>query len=428
MRWWDKKLLAKLQDIGLTTLLYKRYVDDINVAMQAVPCGATLQDGRMVIDVDRVDEQADDIRTMSILKQVGDSIHASIQLETDCPSNNADGKVPILDLKLWVNGDGLIMHEHYMKPVSSRFTVHAKSAISQSAKRQILTQDALRILLNCSKSMLWRDKVVHLEKYTERLQYSGYDAKMRYEIIDSAVKAYRSIEQAEREGKRPMYRQRGWRYAERERNKYDKRRNWYRNGGYQSVMFVPSTPHSMLKKEFDMEIKKSRFSIRVVEKAGRSLKDTLQKSNPFKERTCKRPRCPVCLTAGKGRCEQSSVTYEIVCQSCGGKYIGQTARSLYEREGGGTCPRSGAAPRSSVAALCGETWIGNRGISVQCDGNLRGRLHVAEDHGVGTNRTREARNEHQRRVEFCEHPESKDILVVGNHWVVANKLTSMSNY
>ena len=120
----------------------------------------------------------------------------------------------------------------------------------------------------------------------------------------------------------------------RKRKKQDgKRLNWYRNGGYQSVMFVPSTPHSMLKKEFDMEIKKSRFSIRVVEKAGRSLKDTLQKSNPFKERTCKRPRCPVCLTAGKGRCEQSSVTYEIVCQSCGGKYIGQTTRSLYERGG-----------------------------------------------------------------------------------------------
>ena len=100
MRYWDKKLLTKLQDIGVIMLLYKRYVDDINVAMQAVPCGATLQDGRMVIDVDRVDEQADDIRTMSIMKQVGDSIHASIQLETDCPSNNDDGKVPILDLKI----------------------------------------------------------------------------------------------------------------------------------------------------------------------------------------------------------------------------------------------------------------------------------------------------------------------------------------
>ena len=181
--------------------------------------------------------------------------------------------------------------------------------------------------------MLWRDKVVHLERYTERLQYSGYDAKMRYEIIDSAVKAYRSIEQAESEGKRPMYRQRGWKYEERERSKYNKRRNWYRNGGYQSVVFIPSTPHSMLKKKFDVEIKKSRFSIRVVEKAGRSLKDTLQKSNPFKERTCKRPGCPVCFTSGKGRCEQSGVTYEIVCQSCGGKYIGQTARSLYERGG-----------------------------------------------------------------------------------------------
>ena len=29
-------------------------------------------------------------------------MHPSIQLEIDCPSNHEDGKVPILDLKVWI--------------------------------------------------------------------------------------------------------------------------------------------------------------------------------------------------------------------------------------------------------------------------------------------------------------------------------------
>ena len=268
---------------------------------------------------------------MSILKQVGDSIHHSIKLETDYPTNHPDGKVPILDLKLWVDSRGVIMHEHYMKPVSSKFTVHERSAISPTSKRQILTQDALRILLNCSKDMHWNEKVVHLQKFSDRLQYSGYDAKMRYEIIDSAVKVYQKIRQDEVEGKRPMYRECGWRYEERESAKIEKRSNWYRRGGYHSVVFVPSTPGSSLKKRFDEEIKKSEFKIRVVEKAGRSLKDSFQKSNPFRESNCKRTACPVCTTSGKGRCDQINVTYEVICKQCGEKYIGQTARNAYER-------------------------------------------------------------------------------------------------
>ena len=73
--------------------------------------------------------------------------------------------------------------------------------------------------------MSWNEKVVHLQKFSDRLQYSGYDAKMRYEVIDSAVKAYQKIRQAEIQGKRPMYRGRGWKYEERENAKVEKRNN-----------------------------------------------------------------------------------------------------------------------------------------------------------------------------------------------------------
>ena len=60
--------------------------------------------------------------------------------------------MPNLDLKMWVQEiDGLhrIVHEFYSKDVSSKAAMFAKSSLSWK-KRTFLTQELLRVLLNCS--------------------------------------------------------------------------------------------------------------------------------------------------------------------------------------------------------------------------------------------------------------------------------------
>ena len=49
MSWWDKQFLEKLRRIGIETLLYKRYVDDINIVMVAPDAGLNYIDGEMEI-------------------------------------------------------------------------------------------------------------------------------------------------------------------------------------------------------------------------------------------------------------------------------------------------------------------------------------------------------------------------------------------
>ena len=44
------------------------------------------------------------------IKLIGNQIHKSIQLEADYPSKYDDKKVPILDLKVWVNEDNKVIH------------------------------------------------------------------------------------------------------------------------------------------------------------------------------------------------------------------------------------------------------------------------------------------------------------------------------
>ena len=97
-------------------------------------------------------------------------------------------------------------------------------------------------------------------------------------------------------------------------------------------MFIPATPKSELKKRYEDEIKKSKIKIRVVEKAGSSLKDILQKSDPLGDRECTDPEnCFICSTGGKGNCRRENITYKIKCDYCDHTYIGESARNAYTR-------------------------------------------------------------------------------------------------
>ena len=93
---------------------------------------------------------------MIALEQVGNDIHPSIKLEIDYPSKHQDGKLLILDLKVWVEvrekevkGQkkrvSVILYEFYSKSVSSKSVINARSALLWSTKRTVLTQE-VRIL------------------------------------------------------------------------------------------------------------------------------------------------------------------------------------------------------------------------------------------------------------------------------------------
>ena len=127
MVWWDRQLTEKMEKIGLDVRLYKRYVDDINTVMVATKVGLRYDGVNLVGDETSVkaDEGiAPDKRTMLLFMAVGNSIHPSIQLEVDYPSQHGDGKLPVLDLKMWVEeneknreqrGYQVVMHEFYAK-------------------------------------------------------------------------------------------------------------------------------------------------------------------------------------------------------------------------------------------------------------------------------------------------------------------------
>ena len=132
-----------------------------------------------------------------------------------------------------------------------------------------------------------------------------------------------------------MYRSKFWNRKQRIANKREKRHKWYTKGGYETVFFVEATPASALAKRCDTILKRAGLKIRVVEKAGMSMKRLLTKSDPFPHEKCANSNCAVCNRSDRINCKKRGVVYQINCQgnhdTPSGIYIGETARNISER-------------------------------------------------------------------------------------------------
>ena len=149
--------------------------------------------------------------------------------------------MPILDLKLWIDRKNVIMngkdctanvvlHEFYAKEVSSKMRLSSRSALPMKVKRTVLTQEVLRVLLNCNPEIPWERTVGHVNNVMRRIQYCWYSKGFRYEIVQCALHTYKKIQELDQTGVKPMYRPKERRQNERRKEKEEKRRSWYKKG------------------------------------------------------------------------------------------------------------------------------------------------------------------------------------------------------
>ena len=329
MAWWDEQFKMRLQANDIEVYMYKRYVDDINMIAKAIPSSAP-------------ENTPKDKATFERAREIGNQVSESIQLTADYPSKYEDNKVPILDVKVWTHHNVIsenetkttILHEYYEKAISAKTVVHASTAMPTKSKRSIITQEILRVLLRCSPQLPWQQTVNHVNQKMLQIQNSGHSESFRYATVQAALKAYDRMRDEDIRGIRPLYREKSWQYKEREQSKKKKKTNWFRgknNDKASTVLFVPATPNSTLQKQFTKIIKEAEINIKIVEKAGESLKSKLQRSNPFNDKTCADSECILCKNNTNSKCRVNNVTYQITCEECDDVYVGETSRNLYTR-------------------------------------------------------------------------------------------------
>ena len=243
MVWWDRQLKSQISGIQM----YGRYVDDIDIVLETT---------------------LDDKSAMEAVQRVANTIHPSIRVTIDYPSNHVDGKLPVLDTKQWIE-NGKLMHTYYSKPMSSKYVVMESSALPEKVRTSILIADLLRIMRCVSPNCEETERTLHLQHYMRRMQFSGYSQEQRVTVYKAAKKKYNTQLEDSKNGTGPLYRSKDWKRAERNKEKQQKKRSWC--GTTDSTFFIDATPGSQLSKQCQEVFRKCGLCIRVIERSGRSI-------------------------------------------------------------------------------------------------------------------------------------------------------------
>ena len=73
---------------------------------------------KKLIEQDKTEHM--DRRTIHEVAKVDSFIHPSIQATYDCPSKHPEGRMPLLDLEVWVDDDKEVVFSFFEKPITIR--------------------------------------------------------------------------------------------------------------------------------------------------------------------------------------------------------------------------------------------------------------------------------------------------------------------
>ena len=137
-------------------------------------------------ELERLDSLSSTEISVEIIADIANSLSPNIQVTVDTPERDSEGRLPVLDMKVWTDGTK-ILHTFYKKPVSSKFTILKRSAISNTIKLSTLFQESLRRISHISESLPWQETVNHLNEFSNCMRISGYSVTERWNAIRGSI-------------------------------------------------------------------------------------------------------------------------------------------------------------------------------------------------------------------------------------------------
>ena len=312
---------VQVRDIKLR--LFKVYVDDEFIVSTAIGPGWRYdKDNKRMLwtkefELEDVNVPSD-LLTARVITDISNDLDIDIKMTLDCPSNNIDGRMPVLDLKAWmtkVNGKCCIKTSFYKKAVSSKLVIKKDSALPWICKKSSLSGEVFRRLYNCSEDIRALEGPQLIREFCNDLMNSGYCKLERDVIITEGISRLNNLIEKVGNGERPLYRNGHWKKYDRSLDKMLKKRSWF-GINTESVVFVQATPGEVLKKAVQSQADLCGLKIRVVEKGGRNIKSILQRSDVQPSTKCYKDNCVVCLTSDRGKCDVENAGYSVKCVKC----------------------------------------------------------------------------------------------------------------
>ena len=257
----------------------------------------------------------------------------------------------------------IIMFSFFKKSMASRTNNLNRAGLPESTKISTAVNEIHRRLKNTSRELETHETETVLREYMTELRWGGYPQVWREEVLGSAIKGYIKLWKLEIEGKGHINRPQHTTQLKRRAQKLEGAMNWFREAPKtqqrekqhqynrknplkwvqqptESILFIPYTPQSALKKilqqlEKQVTGNKRTGKVRIVERAGPTIADILCNKAPWTSEWCNRQGCKPC-EAKPGSCRSLNLVYQIPCLDCKalGKratYIGETHRSFWDR-------------------------------------------------------------------------------------------------
>ena len=152
----------------------------------------------------------------------------AINKDLEFTAETSAGRLPTLDFEIWLEPDGEINHSYYQKPMKAPFVIMKRSAIAQTQKIQILSNELVRRLSNVNHVRVPKEEIVRIiEIFTTEMKTSEYDRKETKEVITSGMKGWqRKI--LRREGEGNFYRPARSTLSQRCKKKLLEKTSWYK--------------------------------------------------------------------------------------------------------------------------------------------------------------------------------------------------------
>ena len=135
---WDEKLKKICKKLGINLDLFKRYVDDsIQITGGLTTGWEYCNTSKQLIHKENgmYDNLPMDQRTFAISRDIAYGIDPCIVMEYDVPSLHENGRLPVLDLELWIDDTNKCLYSFYTKKISTPYTILYNSAVPVETKR-----------------------------------------------------------------------------------------------------------------------------------------------------------------------------------------------------------------------------------------------------------------------------------------------------
>ena len=240
MLFWDEKLACVLKRNHIDLDQGMRYMDDVRLVLDAIHEGwRWTEEGLYYSEGWKIEDEASlespTQRTGRILKDIMNYVMAFLNLTIEIGDDFEDKKLPTLDLKIWVQPSGrLVFYEHYEKPMKTNLALQKNSALSENVKVSSLSQEVVRVLLNCSEDVDNKTRIGHLEFLSTKLKTSGYNTPYIRKLMYNGIKCYedklcKSRLDKNHKNYKPLHLSKEYNASKRRENKLLSKTDWYKS-------------------------------------------------------------------------------------------------------------------------------------------------------------------------------------------------------